>query len=57
MFTKNGEDCVVLINTDRLDHFDRQERERSYLLLIDDATCGPADVAAGLTFDSDTVLA
>ena len=42
---------------DQMDCGHRLERERIYLLLIDDARRGLADIAAGRTFEADTALA
>jgi prevent-host-death family protein len=39
IITKNGESNVALIYADRLDHYNRLEREHIGLLLIDDV-CG-----------------
>ena len=46
IITKNGESYVALIDADRLGYYHRLERERIHLLLIDDAKCGLADIAA-----------
>jgi antitoxin (DNA-binding transcriptional repressor) of toxin-antitoxin stability system len=56
IITKNGESYVALINADRLDYYHRLERERIHLLLIDDAKCGLADIAAGRTVEADAAL-
>lgn len=45
--TKNGESFIALIGSDRLDYYHRLERERIHLLLIDEASKGLDDVAAG----------
>jgi len=47
IITKNGESYVALIDTRRLDHYHRLERERIHLLLIDEASKGLDNVAAG----------
>jgi prevent-host-death family protein len=47
IITKNGESYIALINAQRLDYYHRLERERIHLLLIDEATRGLDDVAAG----------
>lgn len=47
IITKNGESYVALIDTQRLDHYRALEREHIHLLLIDEASQGLADVAAG----------
>lgn len=52
IITKNGESYVALIDTERLDHYHRLERERIHLLLIEDARKGLEDVAAGRTEDA-----
>ena len=52
IITKNGESYVALIDSDRLDYYHRLERERIHLLLIDEATKGLADVAAGRVKDA-----
>lgn len=45
--TKNGESYVALIDARRLDYYHQLERERIHLLLMEDASQGLADVAAG----------
>lgn len=45
--TKNGESYVAIINTRRLDYYHQLERERIHLLLMEDASKGLTDVAAG----------
>jgi prevent-host-death family protein len=57
IITKNGESYVALIDSDRLDYYHRLERERTHLLLIDDAKRGLADIAVGRTQEADTALA
>ena len=57
IITKNGESYVALIDADRLDYYHRLERERIHLLLIDDATRGLADIAAGRTYEADAAIA
>ena len=47
IITKNGESYVALIDAQRLDYYHQLEREHIHLLLIDEATKGLADVAAG----------
>ncbi|MFT3779984.1 MAG: type II toxin-antitoxin system Phd/YefM family antitoxin [Ottowia sp.] len=47
IITKNGESYVALIDAQRLDYYHRLERERIHLLLVDEASKGLADVAAG----------
>ena len=57
IITKNGESYVALIDAQRLDYYHQLERERIHLLLIDDASRGLADVAAGKVKDARTALA
>jgi prevent-host-death family protein len=57
IITKNGESYVALIDSDRLDHYHRLERERIHLLLLDEIGKGLADVAAGRTRDARAALA
>lgn len=57
IITKNGESYVAIIDAARLDHYHRLERERIHLLLIDDASRGLADVAAGTLKDASRTLA
>lgn len=52
IITKNGESYVALINAERLDYYHRLERERIHLLLIDEASQGLDDVAAGRVKDA-----
>lgn len=47
IITKNGESYIALIDVQRLDYYHRLEREHIHLLLIDEATRGLDDVAAG----------
>ena len=56
IITKNGESYVALIDSDRLDYYHRLERERIHLLLIDEATKGLEDVAAGRVRDARSAL-
>jgi antitoxin (DNA-binding transcriptional repressor) of toxin-antitoxin stability system len=49
LITRNGESYVALIDARRLDHYHRLEREHIHLALIEEATLGLADVAAGRT--------
>ena len=56
IITNHGESCVALIDSDRLDHHHRLERERIHLLLIDDARRGLADIAAGRTLGADRAI-
>jgi len=54
--TKNGESFIALIDAERLDYYHRLERERIHLLLIDEASTGLDDVAAGRTKDARSVI-
>lgn len=56
IITKNGESYVAIIDAQRLDYYHQLERERIHLLLIDDASKGLADVAAGKTMDAHSTL-
>ena len=57
IITKNGESYVALIDAQRLDYYHQLERERIHLVLLDDASRGLADVAAGKVKDARTALA
>ena len=57
IITKNGESYVALIDAQRLDYYHQLERERIHLLLIDDASRGLADIAAGKVRDARAALA
>lgn len=52
IITKNGESYVALIDARRLDYYHQLERERIHLLLIDEASKGLDDVAAGRVKDA-----
>lgn len=54
--TRNGESYIALIDASRLDYYHRLERERIHLLLIDDASKGLDDVAAGRVKDARSVI-
>ena len=54
--TKNGKSFIALIDAERLDYYHRLERERIHLLLIDEASTGLDDVAAGRTKDARSVI-
>lgn len=54
--TKNGESFIALIDAKRLDYYHQLERERIHLLLIDEASTGLDDVAAGRTKDARSVI-
>jgi len=49
ILTKNGESCAALIDTERLDHYHRLEREHIHLILLEEAERGVEDVNAGRT--------
>lgn len=52
IITKNGESYIALIDAKRLDYYHQLERERIHLLLIDEASKGLDDVAAGKVKDA-----
>ena len=54
--TKNGESYIALIGADRLDYYHQLERERIHLLLIDEASRGLDDVAAGRVRDARSAI-
>ncbi|WNH51770.1 type II toxin-antitoxin system Phd/YefM family antitoxin [Stenotrophomonas oahuensis] len=54
--TKNGESYVAIIDAQRLDYYHQLERERIHLLLLEDASRGLDDVAAGNVEDARTAL-
>lgn len=56
IITKNGESYVALIDSERLDYYHQLERERIHLLVIDDASKGLDDVAAGKVKDARSAL-
>ena len=56
IITKNGESYVAIIDAQRLDYYHRLERERIHLLLIDEASKGLSDVAAGKFKDARRTL-
>ncbi|MGS1005712.1 type II toxin-antitoxin system Phd/YefM family antitoxin [Achromobacter anxifer] len=56
IITKNGESYVALIDAERLDYYHRLEQERIHLLLIDDASRGLSDVAAGKVKDAQSAV-
>ena len=56
IITKNGESYVALIDARRLDYYHKLERERVHLLLLDEASKGLDDVAAGRTKDAKGAL-
>lgn len=56
IITKNGESYVALIDSDRLDYYHSLERERIHLLLVDEASKGLDDVAAGRVKDARQMI-
>ena len=54
--TKNGESYVAIIDAQRLKYYHQLERERIHLLLIDEASKGLDDVAAGRIKDARSVI-
>ena len=54
--TKNGESYIALIDAQRLDYYHQLERERIHLLLIDEASKGLDDVAAGKAKDARNAI-
>lgn len=56
IITKNGESYVAIIDSERLDYYHQLERERIHLLVIDDASKGLDDVAAGKVKDARSAL-
>lgn len=56
LITKNGEAYIAIIDAKRLDYYHQLERERIHLLLIDEASKGLDDVAAGRVQDARTAL-
>jgi antitoxin (DNA-binding transcriptional repressor) of toxin-antitoxin stability system len=57
IITKNGVSYVALIDAARLDYHHQLERGRVHLLLIDEASKGLDDVAAGRTRDARSAVA
>jgi prevent-host-death family protein len=49
IITRNGESYVALVDSRRLDHYHRLEREHIHLSLIDEAVRGIADIDAERT--------
>ncbi len=56
IITKNGESYIALIDANRLDYYHQLERERIHLLLIDEASKGIDDVAAGKVKDARSAI-
>jgi prevent-host-death family protein len=57
IITKNGVSYVALIDAARLDYHHQLECGRVHLLLIDEASKGLDDVAAGRTRDARSAVA
>ncbi|SBT08152.1 Prevent-host-death family protein [Candidatus Accumulibacter aalborgensis] len=57
IITKNGESYIALIDAKRMDYYHQLERERIHLLLIDEASKGLDDVAAGKVKDARSAIA
>ena len=55
--TKNGESYVAIIDAQRLDYYHQLEREHIHLRLIEDASQGLQDVAAGRVTEARAGLA
>ncbi|MBI4986338.1 MAG: type II toxin-antitoxin system Phd/YefM family antitoxin [Rhodocyclales bacterium] len=56
IITKNGESYIALVDAQRLDYYHQLEHEHIHLLLIDAASKGLADVAAGRVKDARSVI-
>lgn len=56
IITKNGESYVARIDAQQLDHFHRLERAHIHLQLLDEASKGLDDIAAGRVVDAATAL-
>ena len=56
IITKNGESYIALIDASRLDYYHQLEHERIHLLLIDEASKGLDDVAAGKVKDARSAI-
>jgi prevent-host-death family protein len=52
IITRNGESYIAMIDANRLDYYHRLEHERIHLLLIEEASKGLDDVAAGRIKDA-----
>lgn len=57
IITKNGESYVALIDAQRLDYYHKLEHEHIHLLLIDEASKGLDDIAAGKVKDARATIA
>ncbi|MRW91634.1 type II toxin-antitoxin system prevent-host-death family antitoxin [Duganella sp. FT80W] len=56
IITKNGKSYVALIDAARLEYYHQLERERTQLALIDEASKGIDDVAAGRVKDARAAI-
>ena len=56
IITKNGESYVAMIDAQRLDYYHHLEHERIHLLLIEEASKGLEDVAAGRVQDARAAI-
>ncbi|MDD5248610.1 MAG: type II toxin-antitoxin system Phd/YefM family antitoxin [Rhodocyclaceae bacterium] len=56
IITKNGESYIAVIDAQRLDYYHQLEHEHIHLLLIDEASKGLGDVAAGRVKDARSVI-
>lgn len=56
IITKNGESYVAMIDAQRLDYYHQLEGERIHLLLLEEASKGLADVAAGRVEDASAAV-
>jgi prevent-host-death family protein len=56
IITKNGESYIALIGAARLDYYHQLEHERIHMLLIDEASKGLDDVAAGKVKNARNVI-
>ena len=56
IITKNGESYVALVDARRLDYYHQLESQHLHLLLINEASKGLDDVAAGRVQDARSVL-
>ncbi|MDD4928527.1 MAG: type II toxin-antitoxin system Phd/YefM family antitoxin [Gallionella sp.] len=57
IITRNGASYVALIDSDRLDYYHSLEREHIHLLLVEEASKGLDDVAAGRVTDARVAIA
>jgi antitoxin (DNA-binding transcriptional repressor) of toxin-antitoxin stability system len=54
--TKNGESFIAMIDSDRLDYYHQLERARIHLVMIDEASRGLDDVAAGRVKNASSAI-